>query len=166
MTQPGGSDGFTDFYEATKGPVFRAVLLAKAGAREGAEDAVAQAYEKAFLKWSRLADHPNPTAWVIRTAINHRISTWRKERRESAPQTNPLSSPDDYGLDPDLLQLIRELPKGQREVLALRVLLDFNTQETADALGLRQGTVKRQLHRALLGLRTRLMVPDTEEARG
>jgi RNA polymerase sigma factor (sigma-70 family) len=153
---------FSGFYEATKTDVFRAVLLAKGGEEHLAEDAVAEAYEKAFLKWEQLRDHPNPTAWVIRTAINTRISMWRRQRR--IPEEPIISSVhNDDGLDPVLLELIRGLPKGQREVLAMRVLLRLSTEETAEILGVKQGTVKTQLHRALLKLRAHLTDPELEE---
>lgn len=156
---------FKAFYEATRTPVFRAVLLVRAGDRHAAEDAVAEAYERAFLRWDHLARHPNPTGWVIRTAINHRISVWRRRRGEG-PQLPAHVGPGPDPLDPSLMRLIRELPKGQREVLALRVLLDFSTQQTAQALGVKQGTVKTQLHRALQELRAHLIDPSTEEVQG
>ena len=156
---------FQVFYEATKSPVLRAVLLARAGDRHAAEDAVAEAYERAFLRWEKLAHHPNPTAWVIRTAINHRISMWRRYRREEPQVATSVASGPDL-LDPSLMRLIQQLPKGQREVLALRVLLDFSTEQTAQALGVKQGTVKKQLHRALQELRKRVIAPDTEEVQG
>jgi RNA polymerase sigma factor (sigma-70 family) len=155
---------FEQFYEATKSPVFRAVLLARAGDRHAAEDAVAEAYERAFLRWDKLVHHPNPTAWVIRTAINHRISAWRRWRRQPPPPPN--SSSESGGLDPGLVRLIRNLPEGQREVLALRVLLDFSTEQTAQALGVKQGTVKTQLHRALKQLRANLIKAAAEEVQG
>lgn len=162
MTKPESATGFTGFYEATKDSVFRAVLLARGGELEGAEDAVAEAYEKAFLRWEKVAAHPNPTAWVIRTAINHRISMWRRHgpKTPEVPQSTSLQT---EGLDPALLQLIRELPKGQREVLALRVLLDFSTEQTAEVLGVKQGTVKKQLHRALQALRLHLVTHEAKE---
>ena len=156
---------FQAFYEATKSPVFRAVLLARAGDRHSAEDAVAEAYERAFLRWNKLAEHPDPVAWVIRTAINHRISMWRRHRHEEPQITTPVA-PGPDPLDPSLMRLIRELPKGQREVLALRLLLDFSTEQTAEALGVKQGTVKTQLHRALQELRAHLIKPSTEEVQG
>lgn len=165
MEDPDRLDQFQAFYEATKLPVFRAVLLARAGDRHAAEDAVAEAYERAFLRWNKLAEHPNPVAWVIRTAINHRISMWRRHRREE-PQTTTPVAPGPDTLDPSLMHLVRELPKGQREVLALRVLLDFSTEQTAEALGVKQGTVKTQLHRALQELRAHLINPSAEEVQG
>lgn len=155
---------FEDFYEATKRPVFRAVLLARAGDRHSAENAVAEAYERAFLRWDNLARHPNPTAWVIRTAINHRISMWRRWRQEPAALPSPPLQPE--RLDPGLIRLIRSLPKGQREVLALRLLLDFSTEQTAEVLGVKQGTVKTQLHRALAQLRAHLINTAAEEVQG
>lgn len=155
---------FEDFYETTKTPVFRAVLLARGGDRHAAEDAVAAAYERAFLRWDKLAQHPNLIAWVIRTAINHRISMWRRRRDEPEIAAPPAHASDP--LDPSLVRLIRQLPKGQREVLALRVLLDLSTEQTAQALGVKQGTVKTQLHRALQELRTHLVNPSPEEVQG
>ncbi|HEV2754801.1 MAG TPA: sigma-70 family RNA polymerase sigma factor [Actinomycetota bacterium] len=153
---------FTAFYEATKDAVFRAVLLARGGEAEGAEDAVAEAYERALLRWEKLRAHDNPTGWVIRTAINHRISMWRRHGRRGAG-TPPTASLPIESIDPALLRIVRELPRGQREVLALRVLLDFSVDQTADALGIRPGTVKAQLHRALAALRAELATRQPEE---
>lgn len=161
MKNPDASTEFATFYEATKDSVFRAVLLSRGGELESSEDAVATAYEKAFLAWDKVRVHPNPTAWVIRTALHHRISVWRRHRPRHV-SSNPVVDRH-AALDPSLLKLIRQLPKGQREVLALRVLLDFSTEQTADALGVKQGTVKTQLHRALNSLRLQLRSHEVEE---
>ena len=49
---------FQAFYEATKSPVFRAVLLARAGDRHAAEDAVAEGLrERLYPPQSRVAGH-------------------------------------------------------------------------------------------------------------
>jgi RNA polymerase sigma-70 factor (ECF subfamily) len=162
MTDRDRAAEFASFYAATKDAVFRSVLLVRAGDAESAEDAVSEAFERALLRWDQLASHPNPTAWVIRTAINHRISMWRRHGRKVSSASQATYEQSD-GLDPALLQRIRELPKGQREVLALRVLLDFSTEQTAATLGVKQGTVKKQLHRALEALRVQLLTHEPEE---
>ena len=162
MKNPARADEFATFYEATRDSVYRALLLARGGEIEGAEDAVAAAYEKAFLRWDRLCDHPNPTAWVIRTAINHRISMWRRFGRTTRQEDHTASDATEP-LDPALLELIQGLPRGQREVLALRVLLDLSTEQTAEVLGVKQGTVKKQLHRALQALRLHLTTHEPQE---
>ena len=163
MKPPGKTSEFTRFYEATKTPVFRAVLLARAGDRRDSEDAVAEAYARAYLRWDRLSTHPNPVGWVIRAAINQRVSMWRRHRGEVLGPVEGGAAPPDEGVDPKLLQLIRRLPKGQREVLALRILFDYSTEQTADALGIKHGTVKKQLHRALQTLRGELECFDALE---
>jgi Sigma-70, region 4 len=63
------------------------------------------------------------------------------------------------GLDTDLVAALRRLPVRQREVVALRLLLDLDTASTAEALGLADGTVGSHLHRALANLRRDLR-PD------
>ena len=62
-------DDFGDFYAATRDLVFR-VLFAAGGDRLLAEDAAAEAFARAYARWSGLRDHPDPTAWVIRTGLN------------------------------------------------------------------------------------------------
>jgi hypothetical protein len=59
--------------------------------------------------------------------------------------------------DPLLIAMLRSLPRRQREVVVLRVLLDLDTATTASQLGMAQGTVKVQLSRALATLRERLV---------
>jgi RNA polymerase sigma factor (sigma-70 family) len=100
---------------------------------------------------------------VIRTAINQRISTWRRHRHRD-DGSNTVAWPEGSRLDPHLVELIRRLPQRQREVLALRVLLDFSTEQTADTLGMKQGTVKTQLYRALKSLRLQLATHEAKEA--
>jgi RNA polymerase sigma factor (sigma-70 family) len=49
------------------------------------------------------------------------------------------------------------LPERDRVVVACRYLLEMSEAETAEALGLRAGTVKSRLSRALVRLRTDLV---------
>jgi RNA polymerase sigma-70 factor (ECF subfamily) len=57
------------------------------------------------------------------------------------------------GLDVDIRRLVANLPRRQREVLALRVLADLSAEQTGAALGIRTATVHVHLHRALDALR-------------
>lgn len=59
-------------------------------------------------------------------------------------------------VDPALLEAVRSLPERQREVVALRVLLDLSAEQTAEVLGIDPGTVGTHLRRALAGLRAHL----------
>ena len=48
---------------------------------------------------------------------------------------------------------LRRLPARQREVLALRIFLDLDTETTAKVLGIAPGTVMAHLSRAVAALR-------------
>jgi RNA polymerase sigma-70 factor (ECF subfamily) len=75
------STAFTQFYESARDDCLR-VVLASVGDRHQAEDLVAEAFARAWARWRTVSRHPAPQAWVIRTALNARVSWWRLHRRE------------------------------------------------------------------------------------
>jgi RNA polymerase sigma-70 factor (sigma-E family) len=155
---------FQEFYETSRDVCLRAVLAA-VGDRQLAEDLVAEAYTRAWTSWRTVGRHPAPRAWVVRTALNTRVSWWRRRRREVALDGEPeIAQPEaDPGLDPALLAVLRDLPQRQREVIAFRVFLDLDTATTAKALGIAPGTVTAHLSRAIATLRDHLVTIDNPE---
>lgn len=152
---------FAAFYANTKDDVYRTVVLATRRP-DRAEDATAEAFARALEHWDEIAAHPNPAAWVVRTALNSFVSGWRRWRREVDFTTDVVAAPDEHrSLDPFLLRQLWRLPRRQREVVALRVLLDLDTRETAEALGIAEGTVGVHLKRALDTLRQGIASADT-----
>ena len=137
------------FYEASRGPCLRAVC-AVVGDRRLAEDLVAEGFARAWASWSKVSKHPAPRAWVLRTALNLRVSWWRRRRREiPLVGADRASSPaSGEGLDPSLMAALNRLSARQREVIVLRVLLDLDTASTATVLGIAPGTVTAHLSRA------------------
>lgn len=152
---------FAQFYEASRDACLRAVTASVAD-RQLAEDLVAEAFARAWMSWRKVSQHPAPRAWVVRTALNTGVSWWRGRRREvpladhdwaaGGPGGGPGRGPDD-GLDATLLAALRRLPARQREVIALRVFLDLDTETTARTLGIAPGTVMAHLARATAALR-------------
>ena len=157
-------DDFADFYAEHRDAVYRAVVLVTRNP-DAAQDSVAEAFTRCLARWNEVSEHPNPVAWVTRTAINHFISGWRIWRRELPSLPALAAVPDEArSLDPFLLRQLWRLPRRQREVVAHRVLLDMDEQHTADALGMAPGTVGAHLSRALGSLRFALAGTDYEEA--
>jgi DNA-directed RNA polymerase specialized sigma24 family protein len=87
--------------------------------REAAEDATAEAFARALVKWDSVAQHPNPRAWVIRTARNAYLS-WRRswdDRRRHIDPPELATPPPELSADPSVIKAIQGLPEHQREVL-------------------------------------------------
>jgi RNA polymerase sigma-70 factor (ECF subfamily) len=154
---------FAEFYEASWVPCLRAVV-ASVGDRALAEDLVAEAFARAWASWRRVSRHAAPRAWVVRTALNEGVSRWRRRRFESLGATEEqrtLDAEDEETLDTALLEALRRLPVRQREVIALRVFLDLDTEATARHLGIAPGTVTAHLSRAVTALRRELAPTGT-----
>lgn len=153
---------FAEFYAEAKDDCLRAVL-ASTGDRQLSEDLVAEAFARAWASWRVVRTHPAPRAWVMRTALNTRVSWWRRRRREVAwiDEDQPTPQPITGSLDGSLLAALRGLPRRQREVIALRVFLDLDTEATARTLGIAPGTVTAHLARATATLRAQLVSQQT-----
>jgi DNA-directed RNA polymerase specialized sigma24 family protein len=156
---------FQEFYRSNRDLCLRAVV-AGTGDPLLAEDLVAEAFTRAFVSWHSVRRHAAPSAWIVRTALNTRISWWRRRRREVAwPEGTEVVGREvgGTGLDPALLAVLRRLPQRQREVIAYRVFLDLDTQATAKVLGIAPGTVTAHLSRAVATLREALVTVDQPE---
>ena len=154
---------FTEFFQASWEPCLRAVM-AVVGRSQLAEDQVAEAFARAWASWQKVRRHPAPRAWVVRTALNTGASWWRKRNRELPLAAHDLTTPDGLGggLDAALLTALGRLPARQREVIALRLFLDLDTDSIARQLGVEAGTVRTHLSRGVAALRRQLMANTTE----
>jgi RNA polymerase sigma-70 factor (sigma-E family) len=155
-------ESFSEFYAGAREPLYRTLLLTTRSP-ELAEDAVHEAFARAFADWERVSAHPNPTAWLARVAMNQATSWWRRRRRERPDPPDRPARADDRPVDAELVRVVWELPTRQRQVVALRILLDQSTDETGRVLGIAPGTVTAHLHRALGTLRSRLVEAGIEE---
>ena len=161
MTDP-TRRSFERFYEEVKDRVWQTLLVTGRDPTR-AEDAVAEAFARAFERWVTVGVMENPVGWVIQVAVNRFNSDWRIWRRElpEPPQDAAASDPESF--DSDLARLVWGLPRRQRQVVALRVIADLSEDETGRILGISPKTVSVHLHRALGSLRQKMRPPPTEE---
>jgi RNA polymerase sigma-70 factor (sigma-E family) len=150
---------FAEFYRQSRDDCLRTVLVS-VGDRDTAQDLVDEAFARACASWRTVSTHPAPKAWVIRTALNANISRWRHRRREvSVPDPGMVAEvpaaggATDSAVDPRVMAALMQLPVRQRQVVALRLFLDLDTNSTAEVLGIAPGTVKEHLARAMASLR-------------
>ncbi len=150
---------FADFYASARDDCLRAVFTS-VGDRQEAEELVAEAFARALARWATVSRHPAPRAWVVRAALNARVSWWRRRRREVFVPDGLPDGASDGGLgsvaDRTLMAIVLRLPERQRQVVALRLFLDLDTAQTADVLGIAAGTVTAHLARAIAALRQEL----------
>ena len=154
---------FAEFYRRSADECLRAVLVS-VGDLDTAQDLVNEAFARAWASWRTVSRHPAPRAWVVRTALNANISRWRRRRREisvSDPGTvadPPVAAGAAGGaVDPRIMAALMRLPARQRQVVALRLVLDLDTGRTAEVLGIAPGTVMAHMGRAIAALREDLM---------
>ena len=156
---------FAEFFRGSWEPCLRAVV-AVVGSPQSAEDQVAEAFAKAWVSWRKVRRHPAPRAWVVRTALNTGASWWRRRRRELPLADHDVTALGDLdgGLDATLLTALWRLPPRQREVIALRIFLDLDTDTIARQLGIEAGTVRMHLSRGVTALRHELTSTRNMEA--
>ena len=149
-------------------PVLLRVAYALLGSREGAEDAVQDAFVSLFRNWHRLRDPEAAEAYVRAAVLNRCRTRIRTSVRERLPGgRDPLVVVQAVGSDEVAVSredaalvgaAVRQLPRRQREVVTCRYLLELTVAETAETLGISDGAVKRHAHRGLRALHTVLEV--------
>jgi RNA polymerase sigma-70 factor (ECF subfamily) len=165
MVQSRAADSsFERFFAETKDDVFRSLLVITRD-RALADDGVAEAFTRAFERWSEVAVHPAPKAWVARTALNH-VRSDRRRFRWLVPDLPDVPAAEQFPTDPHLVARVLRLPRRQREVIALRILLDLSEERTAELLGIAAGTVGVHLSRALARLERELTEAGITEVEG
>jgi RNA polymerase sigma factor (sigma-70 family) len=107
--------------------------------------------------------------WLLQIVVNEAKTARRAASRRTAILTRALAEAgsnigDDQAAnrilkreaDTELAAALARLPDKHRDVVTCRYLLQLSEEETARVLGLRVGTIKSRLSRALVKLRTEL----------
>jgi RNA polymerase sigma factor (sigma-70 family) len=133
--------------------------------RGDAEDAVQEAFVKAYYAMPRFRSGAPFRPWILRIVANEARNRGRAARRREGLRLRVAvsegkrvaSSPEPSVLEQTeaeaLVLALEHLPERDRLVLAYRYLLELSEAETAEMLGVRPGTVKSRLSRALVRLR-------------
>ena len=145
------------------------VALVNAGDRADAEEAVQDGFVKAYHALGRFREGAPFRPWLLRIVANEARNRRRSAGRRAgmtlrvagaATSGDAASSPEAAVLDrerrTELLDAIGRLDDRDRDVLVHRFLVGLDEQETAEALGIRRGTVKSRTSRALDRLRAEL----------
>jgi RNA polymerase sigma-70 factor (sigma-E family) len=161
-----GDDDFEAVFDELLGRAYRHALRL-VGNVDLAQDLAAEALTRTYDHWRKLRSLEYRDAWVLRVVTNLAIDSYAK-RRVPFAHAVPLGIEDAAVLRVTLAQALRALPARQRDAVVLRYLVDLSEADTAEALGIAQGTVKSHLNRAVQHLRRVLgptLDPRFEEGR-
>ena len=123
--------------------------------RETAEDLASSTFEKALRLWGRFDPaRGSARAWLLgiarTTALDwFRAESRRRRREEAAAVPERIEDSLGEGLSPELEAALSALSAGEREVLALRIVLELDGDATARVLGISPTAVSTRLSRAL-----------------
>lgn len=141
------------------------------GNDQDAEDVLQETFIKVFKNIKSFRGNSSLSTWIYRIAMNEALMLLRKHRPEgfSLDEENnddDLSPREVAAWDPlpeqslmsteinnHLNEAVMQLPETLRGVFLLRDTEQLSVKETADALGITEGTVKVRLLRARLKLR-------------
>ncbi|HEX5594828.1 MAG TPA: SigE family RNA polymerase sigma factor [Micromonosporaceae bacterium] len=143
-----GRDSFDDFY-ATNYQRLLLQLYAFTGDLGHAQDALQEAFSRAWPRWDKLVKYEVPAAWVRRVAMNVVKNRWQRARAARA-HAHFHREQIVEGPSPDRVALARALavlPENQRRVIVLFHVADLAISEIAAEVGVPEGTVKAWLHR-------------------
>ncbi len=131
-----------------------------------ADDLTSETFERAFRQWSSYDPRQGPPLpWLLtiarRIALDHFRSEKRRRGREDRYNAmTPLVTEDrpspDGAIPPEMAEAMETLSDVEREIVALRVLLDVDGATTADLVGVSPSACSTHLHRAMTKLRKAL----------
>ena len=177
----GDHSAFHMIVERHRSRVYR-VAYQFAGNHHDAEDITQEVFIKVYRSLGRFRQDAQLTSWMYRIAMNACVDY---RRRHSPAGTAPFGEeaehrmlntpeeapgPEERAYAGELGEVldaeIKRLPPGQRVVFVMRHHQGLKLGEIAAALGLAEGTVKRQLHAAVHRLRQALTLANVTAGGG
>ena len=172
--QDGDREAFRHLVEQYKNPLYGTAYLMTGNAAQ-AEEHVQEAF---LLAWRgiRTFQPGRPVKpWLMRILVNSVLGQQRKRSLTTVPleESLPLEAPSDRSESIEaredreaLRQALAQLTPEHRQVVVLRYFADLTVPQVARSAGVREGTVKSRLHRALRQMRELLEQSGVMEVAG
>lgn len=169
-----GSEDFDSLVGLHRPRVFR-FILASLRDRETAENLTQDCFVRAYQARGQFRGASSIATWFMQIAANlvrnhessSRLKFWRRSLHSGADLADIGNSMADQQQSPEAAALVQEQVKAiwaaaaslsarQRTVFLLRFVEDMGLLEIAEVTGMKEGTVKTHLFRALQSVRARL----------
>jgi RNA polymerase sigma-70 factor (ECF subfamily) len=154
----GDQEAFRHIVERYQGAVYN-LAYRMLGTPEEAEDAAQEIFVRIYRQLGRYDPERKFSTWTLAIATNFCIDQLRRRRMQLVPLENiiPWARTRDSGPEGEALssesrdemqRLLKRLPEKYRAPLVLRYWEDLSCAEIAEILGVPEGTIKTQIHRA------------------
>lgn len=128
---------------------------------EAAEDAVMNSVQKAFERLGDLRKNSSFKSWLFQITANECRAQLRKTPIYLADANPPEPQYEESGYhEPELQELLSYLSEAERLVITLSVFSGYNSNEIAELLHKRPGSIRSIKSRALAILRKQMEQPE------
>lgn len=145
--RPSGQEGGEDlalqtFIDAHHGRLI-GLLRFKGSSPADAEDLAQEAMVRLVERWDDVRELDQPWSWLVRVALNLSRSRWRRLQTHLGRRHLLVSDGvhhDEAAVE--ALDLLQRLSERQRMAVVLRYYAGLSVRETAELMGVAEGTVK------------------------
>ena len=174
---------FDSVAQAHQAGIFR-YILASLRDRDAAETLTQECLLRAYQARDRFRGDASVKTWLMQIAVNlvrshlsnARLKFWRRTQRSNVDLSmagdwlpDHQSSPEAAALAKQQVEAIwmvaMDLSERQRTVFLLRFVEDMDILQIAAATGMKEGTVKVHLYRALQAVRSKVQSPELSRNR-
>ena len=153
--QAGDGAAFESIYREHSPRVYALCLRLCGGSQEDATELMQDVFIRAWRGLKSFRGESAFSSWLHRLAVNSMLERARSEKRRTArvlfmedPAQDVATIADEPGAQMDIESAIAALPEGARIAFVLHEIEGYHHSEIAEQLGVAEGTVKAQLHRA------------------
>ena len=153
--QAGDGAAFEIIYREHSPKVYALCLRLSGGSQDGATELMQDVFIRAWRGLKNFRGESAFSSWLHRLTVNAMLERARSEKRRTArvlfmedPAQDVAMIADEPGAQMDIESAIAALPEGARIAFVLHEIEGYHHSEIAEQLGVAEGTVKAQLHRA------------------
>src|SRR4051812_42909656 len=153
--QAGDSAAFEQLYREHSPRVYALCLRLSGGTRDEATELMQDVFIRVWRSLKTFRGESAFSSWLHRLTVNAMLENARSDSRRSARVVtgdeltlDAFARSEQPELQVDLERAIAALPNGARMAFVLHEIEGYQHAEIAKQLGVAEGTVKAQLHRA------------------
>ncbi|MBX4187166.1 MAG: RNA polymerase sigma factor [Candidatus Doudnabacteria bacterium] len=155
--QGGNTEAFGLIYDHF-GPRLYKFIYFRVGHKEVAEDVLSDTFVKGWQKIGHVSSPAALSAWLYQIAKNNIIDYYRIKKETVSlddvqdfleDEVNPIDTTN-LGIEQkQILEIMKELPQDQQEVIKYKFFEDLSNEEIAYVLGKNEGAIRVIQHRAI-----------------